>query len=126
MTELEDDSITGSTSMELKNPEKKIKKSMYKENTEHRFFTNPEGRIKSDYVIVDYYQHNGNSWRSVKEMRDDMGLAERTVHSSTERMVKHEILKVKTIKYPDGLGRMRDTRLFKLAKAPRLNKNKTH
>jgi hypothetical protein len=109
-----DDSINGSFKVK-ENPiiETKEGKSIYKENTDHRFNYDYEHRIRSDKPIISIYDKS-KKWRTVADIVDETGLAERTVHHACKRMVRHEIMEQKTERIPDTNGSKRPTKLYRL------------
>jgi len=107
----DDDSLRGRVT-EVNDPIIKEKKSIYKSGVEHRFYISPESRYRADRPILRLYKNN--KWRSVREIVDETGMAERTIQYACRRLVKHKILEErKQIKLNTDYRRRR-TRLYRL------------
>ena len=100
---LEDDSLEGSVII-LKNSVIKEPKSIYKSGVEHRFHGSPEGRFKAGAPLIKLFKKS-NKWRSVADIVDETGMAERTIRDTCSRFIKHEIFEE---------SRNRYTRLYRL------------
>ena len=100
---LQDDPLQGSITVH-KNPVITESKSIYKSGVEHRFHGSPEGRFKADTPLIKLFKKS-NKWRSVADIVDETGMAERTVRYTCSRFIKHEIFEE---------SRNRYTRLYRL------------
>ncbi len=108
---LEDDSLEGSVIVQ-ENPIIEESKSKYQGGIEHRFLRNPESRFLSDEPILTLFNRN-NKWRSVADIIEETGMAERTIHYACKRFTKHNIFEKKERGKLDASSR-RNTRLYRL------------
>jgi len=115
----DDDSLRGSVT-EINNPVITEYKSVYKGGIDHRFYADPESRFRADKPLIALFEKN-NKWRSIAEIVETTGIAERTVHYACRRLIKHEIFEEVNRSgcsghYGDRIGKYnrRDTRLYRL------------
>lgn len=126
---LEDDSLEGSIVVQ-ENPIIKESESKYQSGIEHRFLRNPEARFLSDEPILTLFNRN-NKWRSVADIVEETGMAERTIQYACKRFTKHNIFEKKERGKLDASNR-RNTRLYRVITKSKddtrrnTRKNETH
>ncbi len=108
---LEDDSLEGSIVIQ-ENPIVEESESKYQSGIEHRFIRNPEARFLSDKPILALFNKD-NKWRSVADIVEETGMAERTIQYACTRFIKHNIFERKEREKLDENNR-RNTRLYRL------------
>ncbi len=108
---LEDDSLEGSVVVQ-ENPIIEESKSKYQSGIEHRFLRNPEARFLSDKPLFALFNRN-NKWRSVADIIEETGMAERTIQYACKRFIKHNIFEKKECGTLDASNH-RNTRLYRL------------
>jgi len=113
MTGINYDSLEGSRIEKIDDHEDVETVSIYKPNIEHRFITNPEGRIQSDKPIINMFKKH-NTWMSISAIVDVLGLAERTAYYACKRLVKHGVLESKKETITDTNSRRRGTNLYRM------------
>jgi len=109
---LEDDSLEGSIIIQ-ENPIIKEEESKYKYGVEHRFYLSPEKKFVADKPIFTLFNKN-NRWRTISEIINETGMAERTLQYACRRFVKHEIFEEKKLAKKENEMRRKNTRLYRL------------